>query len=144
MYNREYIPFLKFISDEIGKERLIGLLKEHAAEKGLETGKMMVKRFGGNDFATLKKIFDPSSPTFNNSLTFTLTEDTERVHEIKVTECLIASVFLKADAGEFGWASVCYGDYAMAEGFNPKIRMVRDKTLMQGHACCNHRYLLEE
>jgi hypothetical protein len=25
--------------------------------------------------------------------------------------------------------------------FNPDIKMVRDKILMQGHDCCNHRYL---
>jgi hypothetical protein len=143
LYTREYIPFLKFMSEEIGEERLIKLLKEHAAIKGRETGEMMAKRFGGNDFATLKKIFTPDSPTFSNTLTFTVTEDTESAYEIEVTECLIGSVFLKADAGKLGWASVCYGDYAMAEGFNPKISMVRDKTLTQGHSCCNHRYLFK-
>lgn len=143
LYAREYIPFLKFLSEEIGEERLIDLLKDHAAIKGRETGQRIAKQFGGNDFATLKKIFSPDSAVFKNSLTFSITEDTETAYEIKVTECLIGSVFLKADAGKLGWASVCYGDYAMAEGFNPKISMVRDKTLTQGHSCCNHRYLLK-
>jgi hypothetical protein len=50
---------------------------------------------------------------------------------------------LEAKAGDLGFAAICYGDYNMATGFNPKVRMVRDKTLMQGHAYCNHRYLLE-
>lgn len=36
---------------------------------------------------------------------------------------------------------MCFGDFAFAKAFNPNIEMVRDKTLMQGHACCNHRYL---
>jgi hypothetical protein len=27
------------------------------------------------------------------------------------------------------------------KGFNPKIKLVRDKTLMQGHEYCNHRYI---
>jgi len=143
LFTRDYIPFLKLMSEELGEERLIKLLKEHTAEKSLETGKRMAKQFGGNDFPTLKKIFDPESAAVNNTLTFTVTENAEKVYELNVTECLMASVFLKANAGEFGWASVCYGDYAMAKGFNPKISLVRDKTLMQGHACCNHRYLLE-
>ena len=55
MYNREFIPMLKFISEEIGKERLIELLKEHAAKKGLEMGKGMAKQFGGNDFAIARQ-----------------------------------------------------------------------------------------
>ncbi len=54
---------------------------------------------------------------------------------------ILASTFLVAKAGDIGWASVCFGDYAWAEGFNPKIKLVRDKTLMQGHDICNHRYI---
>jgi len=30
---------------------------------------------------------------------------------------------------------------AFARAFNPQFEMVRDKTLMQGHDCCSHRYL---
>jgi hypothetical protein len=103
----------------------------------------MAKQFGSNDFATLKKIFSPESPQFKDSLTMSITESTDSVHELKVTECIFASVYLQQKAGDLGWASVCYGDYAMATGFNPKIRMTRNKTLMQGHDCCDHRYLLE-
>ena len=60
-----------------------------------------------------------------------------------MTECIWAKTFLDYKLGDIGHAHVCWGDYAWAQGFNPKIRMVRDKTLMQGHACCNHRYLWE-
>ena len=44
------------------------------------------------------------------------------------------------DAPSQGYATVCFADFALPEGFNPKIKLVRDKTLMQGHDCCNHRY----
>jgi len=30
-----------------------------------------------------------------------------------------------------------------ASAFNPKLKMIRSKTLMQGHDCCNHRYVVE-
>ena len=29
------------------------------------------------------------------------------------------------------------------ERFNPKMRMIRTKTLMQGDDCCNNRYIIE-
>ena len=61
--------------------------------------------------------------------------------EMKVAECLTASTFLAQNAGDIGYALVCWGDYAWAEGYNPKIKLVRDKTLMEGHAYCNHRYI---
>lgn len=143
MYGRNYIPLLKFLSEEFGKERVITLMKKHADERGTEMGKRFAEQFGGGDFATLKKMFRPDSPNFKNSLTLSITEDTANVHEIKVTECIYASTFLEAKAGDLGFATICYADYNMASGFNPKVKMVRDKTLMQGHAYCNHRYLLK-
>jgi hypothetical protein len=141
MFGREFIPFLKLASGEIGKEKLTSILKKYAAVKGKETGEMIAKQSGGNDFSIWKKAFTPENPNFNAMLTMSITEDKENVHELKVTECLLASVFLKADAGDFGFASVCFGDYEMASSFNARIKMERDKTLMQGHAYCNHRYL---
>jgi hypothetical protein len=143
MMGRDHIPFLKSLSEEIGTERVIDILKKQTEERGRRIGEMMAKQSGGNDFGTLKKIFSPDTPQFKNSLTMSISESSDTVHELKVTECIWASVYLKQKAGDLGWASVCYGDYAMATGFNPKIEMVRDKTLMQGDAYCNHRYLLK-
>ena len=143
MMGRDHIPFLKALSSEIGEERVKEILKKQTEERGTRIGKMMAKQFGGNDFDTLKKIFSSDNPQFKSSLTMSIAESSDTVHELKVTECIWASVYLQQKAGDLGWASVCYGDYAMATGFNPKIRMVRDKTLMQGDAYCNHRYLLE-
>jgi hypothetical protein len=143
VYGRNYIPLLMFLSEELGRERLIRLLKKHAAKLGTEIGKRFAEQSDGGDFAVLKKMFSPESPNFKNALTIIITEDTANVHELKITECIFASTFLEAKAGDLGFAAICYGDYNMATGFNPKVRMVRDKTLMQGHAYCNHRYLLE-
>jgi hypothetical protein len=60
-----------------------------------------------------------------------------------MTECLWAKTFLDANAADIGFACVCFPDYAVAQAFNPKMKMIRDKTLMQGHDCCNHRYVIE-
>lgn len=143
VYGRNYIPLLKFMSEEIGKDKLIAMLKRNSTEQGRQIGKMIAQRLGKNDFAELKKYFSQENPNFKNMLTMTLTEDTDSVHELKVTECLWADTFVKAEAGELGFADVCFADYASAPAFNPKIEMVRDKTLMQGHDYCNHRYLLK-
>lgn len=78
---------------------------------------------------------------YESTLTKEIVEDTEKAFELKVTECIWADTFLRAKAGDIGYAWVCWGDYSWAEGFNPKVKMIRDKTLMQGHDCCNHRYV---
>ena len=41
-------------------------------------------------------------------------------------------------------AIICCSDYAYCRGFNPKIKLTRTKTLMQGDDCCDFRWELED
>ena len=77
-----------------------------------------------------------------NSDPWEVIEDTEKAFEIKIKECLTAVVFREENASDIGFATVCYADYGLPQGFNPKIKLVRDKTVMQGHDCCNRRYIM--
>jgi hypothetical protein len=77
-----------------------------------------------------------------NSLTGEVVQDTESVFELRVTECISEAVFREAGlAGEIGHAAVCNMDYTWPVAFNADFKMERSKTLMQGHDCCNHRYI---
>ncbi len=63
--------------------------------------------------------------------------------EVKVTECLWATTYRILNAGDLGYILSCCADFAKAERFNPKMRMIRTKTLMQGEPFCNNRYVIE-
>jgi len=134
----EFIGLTKALEAVLGEERLIEFLKEDTTKKMLAYGKRQAEHSPDNGFATYVEQFRGG---YDNLLAMEIVEDTDRVFELKVSECIWATTFLGAGAGNIGHAAVCFGDYAWARGFNPKIEMVRDKTLMQGHACCNHRYL---
>ncbi len=136
---RDVISLAKALGEEMGHDKMIEFLKKNTTKRMLEVGKNHAKRSPDNSFKTYVDTFRP--PKYANSLTMKIVEDTEKAFELKVTECLWAATFLDAKAGDIGFASVCYGDYTWAESFNPKIKMVRDKTLMQGHDRCNHRYI---
>ena len=135
----EFMSLAKALEKEWGKEKLLEFLKKAKRADMLEYGKHQAKQMGTDSFSAYVGQF--KSPFYGKSLTLDIVEETDTVFELKVTECLWAKTFLDMKAGDIGHAYVCYGDYAWAEGFNPKIKMVRDKTLMQGHAYCNHRYL---
>ena len=62
----------------------------------------------------------------------------------KVTECLWAQTFREANAGNIGFASICYGDEAMAAAFDRRLKLIRTKTLMQGDDSCPCRWVWEE
>lgn len=71
-------------------------------------------------------------------------EDNDLVFEIKITECLAEKVFREENACDIGFAAVCFADYSLPQAFNPKIKLIRDKTVMQDHKFCNHKYTISE
>ena len=137
--NRSFIRFARFLQKELGKEKVIELIKKDAEQRMLQRAKRDLKRLGNSDFKSYISIF--RDPRMLASLNMEIIQDTDKVFEIKVTDCLSAEGFLPSKAGDLGFAAVCWGDYAWAEGFNPKIKLIRNKTLMQGHKCCNHKYV---
>jgi hypothetical protein len=141
LLGRQFYNFLilaKALEKEMGKEKTIVFLKKVSTESQTNTGKQQASRMPENSFAAYVNQFRSG---FDNTLTMEIVEDTKTAFELNITECIWADTFHKAKASDIGYAWICWGDYAWAEGFNPKIKLVRDKTLMQGHDRCNHRYL---
>ena len=134
----EAISLMKSLEKEMGKEKAIEFLKKTTTENWLKRGIAQSDRSPDNSLNTYVEQFRGG---YENTLTKEVVEDSEKAFELKVTECIWASTFLEANMGEFGYAWVCWGDYAWTRGFNPKIKLVGDKTLMQGHDYCNHRYI---
>lgn len=141
MRYQEFLVLARALEKEWGKKKLLAYLKKIATETGLGIGKNHAKSVGENSFASYVNTF--RGPGYKDTLTMKIVEDTETAFEVKVTECVWAKVFLAMKAGDIGYSWVCHADYTWASGFNPKIKMIRDKTLMQGDACCNHRYVWE-
>lgn len=143
MFQQQYfntINFGRYLKQELGDKEAIELIKKVTYRALTDVGKRQAQQMGNNSFqAYVRQFKDPNG--YKYTLTKEVVEDTETVCELKVTECLWASTFLQQNAGDIGFAVVCHGDYAWPQGFNPKIKMVRDKTLMEGHEYCNHRYI---
>jgi hypothetical protein len=139
MRHQSFIRFARFLQQEIGEERIIELIKKNTEQRLKAQAERDLERLGKSDFTSYISIF--RDPGMLASLTMEIIEDTDTAFEIKVTDCLSAESFLPYKAGDIGYAAVCWGDYNWASDFNPKIKLIRDKTLMQGHDYCNHRYI---
>ena len=138
----EFIELAKDLEEEMGKEKLIEFLKKRTEKNMFEYGKSQAENV--KDHSLKKYVAQFKDSSYENLLTKEVVEETDTTFELKVTECIWASTFLKQGAGDIGFAAICHGDYSWPKGFNSKIKMVRDKTLMQGHDCCNHRYIFEK
>lgn len=139
-----FTGLMKYLGNEIGRDKLIEMIKKNSDESFEQVAQMLSKERKHVDFETFKARRRKTPDRFgDHTVTFTIIEDTEKAWEVKITECLWANTFRGLDAADIGYAFVCHGDFAMARLNNPKIRLIRTKTLMQGHDCCNHRYVWE-
>lgn len=139
----DQVPLWRGLEREMGSEKFVALLKGVIDEYAKEQSAAYAKKLGKNDLAAYTQDMRQLNPFWQHALTFQVVEDTPKAFEIKVTECIWAKTFREANAADLGYVLSCYGDFAAAQGFNPKMRMSRTKTLMQGEDSCNHRYILE-
>ena len=140
----DYIGIMKAVSEGIGEETLFELIRDTVYERNRLMGERRAQRAPDIRMGSLVAGFRNPDPdgVFANSNTWDIVEDSEDAFEIRITACLDAEVFLEREAGELGYATVCHADFGTPKGFNPRITLMRDKTIMQGHDYCNHRYVL--
>ena len=142
-YRDSFVPILRNLANSIGKDELIEMLKKATSEVGAYRAENWAKRVPKNDLATFLGILKKPTRFWEHTCTYEILEYTEKVVAVKYTECLWATIFREANSPDIGYAAFCHGDFAIAHAFNPELKMTRTKTLMQGHDCCNHRYIWE-
>ena len=131
----EYIiALMKQFSEYLGKDRLLEMLRN----AGDEISRRNAKNDPNFSFDEWMK---GGQAYFQNMMTREIIERTDKVCEIRVSECLWHKIFKEYDATDIGYAYVCYNDFAAAREAHPKVKLERTKTLMQGHDCCNHRWI---
>ena len=140
-----YIHVMKRLSSLIGDDKFPALLSEATSEASSEAP-MKVKPEPGRDMENFISYFLNElmpAPIYRSALTWDIVEKSSTALEFRFSQCLWAETFRAEDAAEIGYATVCYGDYAYTKAISPRIKLIRTKTLMQGHDCCNHRFVLE-
>ena len=138
-----FISVLRNLGGALDREDYIELLQKVASDAAAADTRKQAQSLPSNDLKTWTSEITEPNRFWKHVLTTEIVEDTDTAVEIKVTECLWAKTFREHDAADIGYATICHPDYAMCQAFNPKIRMIRTKTLMQGDECCNHRWVWE-
>jgi hypothetical protein len=134
-----YADRMNRISNYLGREKVIDALKKSTEEyySSIETYKP------GNTLQDFVKPFYKEE-SYKSILTIEVIENREDFVSLRFTECLNAKVFRELNAADIGYATLCHGDEAWARAYNPKIKFIRTKTLMEGDDCCDHCYIMEK
>jgi hypothetical protein len=140
-YQKDLIPLMNSLAERVGREEFVRMIREaaDAVVRRKTAGRPPAMR----DLSTLSRNLKNPPPIIQHAIEAEILEDTEQAFEYRVSKCLWAKTFRDENAGDIGYAMVCYPDYPVARGLNPSLKLIRDKTLMQGDDCCVLRYVME-
>ena len=138
------IPVMLAICAEMGRDKAVEMLTRVNDERAAKEAQDWAREIGKNDFESW--IADQRNPDYfaSHIRTSVIVEDTARAFEVKVSDCLLARTFRAAAAADIGYACFCSGDLAAVPAYNPKMQLIRTKTLMQGDESCDQRYVLRD
>lgn len=141
---KEYIDTMRFFCRQLGKERLLEMLRKDSDEYAVREAQEYLKKLKANDFATFKEMSKEKPNRFwEHVQTKVIIEETETTFAKNITECLYAKTFRDYGAADLGYACSCYYDFPAAKAYSPKLNLIRTKTLMAGDDCCDFRYVWE-
>jgi hypothetical protein len=140
-----FIPVLQSLAKEMGPERFLAALTKAASDNTSQMIAAAAKDSPTRDIKGWWALFQNilGTPPFNKALTYEVVEQSEKVLELKFTECLPAKLLRAMNAADIGYALECSGSGAAAKAFNPRITASNPRNMMKGDAFCIERYVLE-
>jgi len=131
-------PLIKAFIKEFGKEKTLEVAGKVIESLAEESGRMLAEFVGGNSLEDLANGLALWSQDGANESELVEITDTEIATNI--TRCRYADMYKEHGMEEFGYLLSCGRDFAMVAGFNPKIKLTRTKTIMEGDDICDFRF----
>lgn len=139
------------IEAEILKEVYLTLKESHGEEVAKKTIAESVRRSAieqARAFAaaapggTSLRAFQDVMPlwTKGGALEIEVKEQSEETFTFNVVRCRYAETYKAMGLGEIGHLLSCNRDGAFCEGYDPKLKLERTQTIMQGARHCDFRY----
>lgn len=128
--------------DAMGYEQAMQAASAAIQRDGMMAGRMMAEKYGGNSLADLLRVIREMWAE-EGALEFFILEETEHRLSLNVTRCRYAELYDRLGVQEFGYCLSCNRDEPFTRGFNPRMRLLRTQTIMQGADFCDFRFVLE-
>ena len=135
-------PVLKAFIRELGVEKVREIVTEINMEASRQYGRELAHRLDSAAIAELAN--EIKNWSAGDSLEEEMLEQTENTFFFNVTRCRFAEAYEQLGIKDLGAALSCCRDFGFIEGFNPKIKLIRTQTIMEGAPICDFCYYLEE
>jgi L-2-amino-thiazoline-4-carboxylic acid hydrolase len=136
-------PIFAEMVAQVGEEQAASILDAAIRKAAIAEGKAFAAKAPGGkptmaDFIKLYELW-----TSNGSLEIELLEASDSRFEFNVTRCQYAETYKAMGLGKIGHLLSCNRDGSFCEGYDPRMKLERKQTIMEGAACCTFRYKLE-
>ncbi len=134
-------PVINKLFDEIGKKEALAILREVNEKEAFQRGKDMMKSENNNGINELVK--DVATWGDGGVFEIDILEKTLITFFFNVHKCPYYKKYEELGLTELGVGFSCCRDKPFARGLNPKLKLVRTKTIMEGADFCDFRYSFE-
>jgi L-2-amino-thiazoline-4-carboxylic acid hydrolase len=129
-------------SREMGYDKAMEAALAAIREDARQAGQFLAEKFEGNSIQVFKRIIGEVWAQ-EDAIEYTILEETEKKLRYTVTRCRYAELYDSMGVKEFGVCLSCSRDEAFLEGFNPRMKLTRTHTIMEGKKDCDFLIVVE-
>ena len=130
-------PLAQAFIKEIGKEKTLKVFRGVIEALALENGSQLAEAVGGNSIAHLAEGLGAWAK--GDAYEMEVLELTDTVYSYDITRCRYAEMYKELGLSDLGLVLSCGRDFKLIQGFNPAMKLVRTKTIMEGCDRCDFR-----
>lgn len=138
---RAIAPVIRAVARRIGWEDALAILMEASRREALQRGRTVAEEAGRGGIHELVR--DVASWGRGGRWQMEVLEQTSTTFSFNVTRCPYAETYSELGVEDLGVALSCCRDEPFARGLDPRLRLVRTRTIMEGADHCDFRYSLE-
>jgi predicted ArsR family transcriptional regulator len=134
-------PLIRAFIDELGRDKALAVVNRVVKSLAQESGAQLAKQMGGNSIADFAKGLSAWAAGDAYEIEVLELSDTRYFFDIK--RCRYADMYKELGMADLGVVLSCGRDFELVKSFNPRMKLVRIKTIMEGHDHCDFRIALE-
>jgi hypothetical protein len=134
-------PLIRAVMKEFGAEKTLAVVKPVIEKLAKESGAQAAKSAGGNSLNDFARAM--SAWAAGDAYEQVVLRQNDKQYDWDIKRCRYAEMYKELGMADLGFILSCARDFAMVEGFNPRMKLTRTKTIMEGSDCCDFRITLK-
>lgn len=132
---RLIVPVIEALSTKMDRDQVLANIRKVIHDISFNQGVELANSLESNDLEHFAVVHEEWKK--DNAIQTEVLEQTDKKFTFNVYRCQYAKMYEHMGIRELGKTLSCDRDFALIEGFNPKIRLTRTQTIMEGADVCD-------